>query len=124
LTNGTTGGVEATIDVRTDGTASLALTMTGNVLGVGVSPEIDIPGIYGSYTLVFQATDLPVFGNLWVSLDPAGSMGMQASALPVEGITSVTAEGRMTGNTMLIQYEVLFSSNQLASGTASLTHLP
>ncbi len=123
-TYGSTGGVEATIDVRTDGTASLAFTMTGNVLGVGFSPEIDVPGTYDSYTLVFQAIDLPAFGSLWISLDKAGSVSMRANALPVEGIGSVSAQGRMTGDTMDILYQVYLSNNQMAAGTASLTHVP
>jgi hypothetical protein len=125
-TFGSTGGAEATIDILTDGTASLTVTMTGNVLGAGNAPEVTIPGYYNAAGLFFEAPASPVFGNIWIGIPQDGNfINMTSGMLPIPGIEAVFANGSLTGDEFVLDYGFQFSSGgSTVLGTANLGRAP
>jgi hypothetical protein len=123
-TFGSQGTAKATITVNPDGTASIALDLTGNALGHGTAPSLTINGSYDANGFVFKDQGNLLFGNLTINISFAGSMDMSADTLPVTGITKVSSTGTMSSQDAKVSYQVDFSNGQSAAGTAHLTHAP
>jgi hypothetical protein len=121
LTSSTTGGIDAVIDVQTDGTASLTLNLTGHVLGGVQPPQAVFSGRYDENGLFFDGTGVPIFGNLHVTIAPAGNFTMESVQLPTANIIGVAAQGNVSGEHIDLTYLVTFSNAQIANGSATLT---
>jgi hypothetical protein len=123
---GSSGDIDVTIEIMTDGTASLSLDVTGNALGAGSMPQLVIVGYYDSNGLFFMDPSSPVFGNLKIAIPPNGQfISMQAELLPGATIAAVSATGMLNEDEITIEYAVnLTAGGNLALGTATLTHSP
>jgi hypothetical protein len=124
VTFSTTGGIDAVIDVQTDGTAALTLKLTGHVLGGDEPPQAVFPGQYDESGLFFNGSGLPIFGNLQITISPQGNFGMESMQPPSTTVLGMGAQGNITGDTIDLTYLVTLLNGQAASGTATLTRAP
>jgi hypothetical protein len=118
-----TGTVTITVNPTTNA-ATVTASATGNVLGGGpASPPVQNGTFVPGGTTNFVGSVAPM-GTITASMDASGHIVASATNIPNPGITSWTAVGDITQNTIMLTFTVNFTAGAPAVGTINLTRVP
>jgi hypothetical protein len=101
-------------------TMNITLDVNGSVFG-GSDPAPET--LSTTYTLTgatFTKTS-PVFGNLTLTITPAGTLTGSATSVPAGSINRVDFTGTITPTLVTVNYTITFTSTATATGTATFT---
>jgi hypothetical protein len=118
-TFGSTGRARAYIDIREDGWALLMLDLDGGVFGLGDPPAMIFEGGYDAGGAALDEAGHAFFGDLTLSVDPAGALRVDAPAVPGANL-GLTLDGPVTPAFIDAPYEIDFGGGQGAEGVITL----
>ncbi|MES1147155.1 MAG: hypothetical protein ABUL49_00205 [bacterium] len=122
LTFGTTGSADLTATADTVAkTASLTLTLGGNVFGSPGAAPLTITGSYSGSSYSGTASSNTTFGNVTLTIDGNGNIIGQATNIPGGTVSSMTFQGSVSGKTITLNYTVVLVAGGTASGTVVVT---
>jgi adhesin/invasin len=119
-----TGTGQAVVAVNSGAsTASVTVTVTGNVLGTGGVPVTARNGAYGATSAAF-AGNVPVMGDITATIDASGHIIASGINVPNAGISRWDANGTITATTLTLNFTVTFTAGSPAIGTINLVKGP
>jgi hypothetical protein len=122
-TFGSSGTVTAYASVdQTAGTATVKLTITGNVFGASAPPPIIVSGkVTAGSTLSFTGT-LPTFGNCTITIAGDGKLTAHCDSIPSARVATLDVTGTWTTTgTSTLAYTVTFKDGTApAKGTITI----
>ena len=117
----TTGSAALTIAVNsTAKTFSAALTLGGNVFGGSAPPTQNYAGAYTG-TGVSYSGHSSAFGDVVLTISPAGAINGSLSNIPSANVSKVTFTGTATAHTITINYTITLKPSGTAVGVLVLT---
>ncbi|MBC8647032.1 MAG: hypothetical protein H7X85_07700 [Thermoanaerobaculia bacterium] len=104
-------------------TFQVVVTLGGNVFGVGAPGPQTLHGSYdASGRTIAMRSEL--FGNLSVTVSPAGAIRGTATGLPNANIARVEFTGTVTAQSIRVEYTVHFAGGGTAQGVMNLSRIP
>jgi hypothetical protein len=104
-------------------TFQVVLTLGGSVFGVGAPGPQTLRGSYdASGRTIAMRSEL--FGNLSVTVSPAGAIRGTAAGLPNADIARVEFTGTVTAQAIRVDYTVHFGGGGTALGVMTLNRIP
>jgi hypothetical protein len=119
-TFGSSGDARAAIDVQPDGTATFTVDLDGMVFGMLDPDPMTYEGTYDANGATFEAPGDPLFGDLAISVTPAGDVTINGELVPVDGIASLSASGTISSDSIQLEYTVVFTGGGEAMGVLNL----
>ena len=101
-------------------TMNITLDVNGSVFGGSDPAPETLSTTYALTGATFTKTS-PVFGNISLSITPAGTLTGSATNVPGGSITRVDFTGTVTPTLITVNYTITFSSTATATGTATFT---
>jgi hypothetical protein len=120
-TFGSTGSIEATIELNMDGTGTFTFDAGGSVFGAFDPPAITFDATYDPTGVTIDMPGDEFFGDVTVTINPDGTFTMIGDLIPASGIAKVEATGTFTETSMEGTYTVFFDGSGVAEGTFSMT---
>lgn len=122
LTFGTTGTGNLVFAANTTAkTATVDLTLTGNVFGAPSPSPLHLDGSYTGSKYTGSATGNATFGNVTLSIDSNGNISGTAASVPGGTVSSMTFSGSVVGKTVTLNYTVTLVAGGTANGTFTAT---
>ena len=118
-TFGSSGRARVYIDIREDGWALLMLDLDGGVFGLGDTPAMIFEGAYDAGGAALDEAGHAFFGDLTLSVDPAGALRVEAPTVPVAAL-GLTMDGQVTAAFIDAPYEIDFGGGKGAEGVITL----
>jgi hypothetical protein len=117
----TLGAAALTITVDSNAkTFSAALTLGGNVFGGSAPPTQNYAGAYTG-TGVSYSGHSSAFGDVVLTISPAGAINGSLSNVPSANVSKVTFTGTATAHAITINYTITLKPSGTAVGVLSLT---
>ena len=95
------------------------LDLDGGVFGLGDLPAMIFKGAYDADGAVLDEAGHPLFGDLTLSVDPAGVLRVAAPAVPVAAL-GLTMTGQVTETFIDAPYQIDFGGGKVADGILTL----
>lgn len=115
LTFGSTGTIEADVEVNPDGTGQVVADIDGMVFGIIDPGPKTFPATYNNKGGLIELTD-DLFGKVQVSVDKDGNLQGHGLSVPAPGVDSVTVGGKVTAESAELTYIVNFTGGGSANG--------
>jgi adhesin/invasin len=121
-TDGTNGTASATVTVNgAASTVSLALAVTGPVLGIGGVTTTQ-SGLYTANGASVSNIAVPVMGTVTFTVDAVGNITASGTNIPNALISNWSAVGTVTSAQVRMNYTVTYTNGSTSVGTIALNH--
>jgi hypothetical protein len=120
-TFGSSGSIEATIELDPDGTGAFTFDAGGFIFGAFDPPSVTFEATFDASGITIDLPGDAIFGDVTVTINPDGTFTMVGDVIPTSGIARVEATGTFSETSIEGIYTVFFDGSGVAEGTFSMS---